>query len=42
MEYLAEYDPEVPGCLKFNSILSSNNKINAMAAGVKVKLSFSL
>ena len=41
-EHVVEYDPKVTGCLKYYSILETKNWINAMSAGLKVKLSFSL
>ena len=41
-EELVEYNSEVPGYLKYNSILHTGGKFHALSAGVKVKLSFSL
>ena len=41
-QYLVDYDPTVSGCLKYNSILDTNYKFNAMSAGLKIKFTFSL
>jgi hypothetical protein len=41
-EHLVEYDPNVPGCLNYYSIMDANNFLGAWSAGLKLKLSFSL
>jgi len=37
-----EYDHKASGCLKYNSIVDTTDKISAMSVGLKVKLTYSL
>ena len=39
---VVEYDHKVSGCLKYNSIIDTTDKLSAMSAGLKVKLTYSL
>ena len=39
---VVEYDHHVKDCLKYNSIVDTTDKLSAMSAGLKVKLTFSL
>ena len=39
---VVEYDYNASGCLKYNSIVDTTDKLGAMSVGLKVKLTFSL
>jgi len=39
---VVEYDQKETKCLKYNSIVDTTDKLSAMSAGLKVKLTFSL